>query len=93
MASEKRGARIFTVRFPPDLARQVERAAKQESRNISELFREAFRSYRLRRVQARLRRDIAYARTRNPKSYTEADVESFVDEIRGAIHAAKSLRK
>lgn len=41
----KQPLRRFTVSFPEPLAKQVDRLAKQESRNISELMREAFRVY------------------------------------------------
>jgi metal-responsive CopG/Arc/MetJ family transcriptional regulator len=37
--------RKFTVSFPEPLAKQVDQLAKRESRNISELLREAFRLY------------------------------------------------
>jgi metal-responsive CopG/Arc/MetJ family transcriptional regulator len=82
MRATRRRSRVFTVSFPEDLARQVERVAKEESRNLSELFREAFRSYRLQRVRTRLREDAEYARTRNPRRYTEGDVEALVDQLR-----------
>lgn len=39
------------VSFPPDMAEQVERTAKRESRTTSELFREAFRTYREQRLR------------------------------------------
>jgi predicted transcriptional regulator len=52
--SRSRASRVFTISFPEDLARQVEKLAQQESRNISELFREAFRSYQLARMQRNL---------------------------------------
>jgi len=64
--------------------------AKEESRNLSELFREAFRTYRIERVRRRLQADLEYARTRNPKGYTEADVERLVDEERGRMFAKRS---
>ena len=34
------------VSFPENLAKQVEDVAREEDRNISELLREAFRSYK-----------------------------------------------
>ena len=52
--SRSRTSRVFTISFPEDLATQVEEVARQESRNISELFREAFRTYRLERMQRKL---------------------------------------
>ena len=49
-----RASRVFTISFPEDLAQQVEQVAQEESRNISELFREAFRTYRLQRAHRTL---------------------------------------
>ncbi|HME00482.1 MAG TPA: ribbon-helix-helix protein, CopG family [Terriglobia bacterium] len=89
----RRSSRVFTISFPEDLAKQVDKVAKEESRNTSELFREAFRSYRMERVRRRLQADREYARTRNPKGYGEADVESLVDEVRAEIHAKKKDQK
>jgi hypothetical protein len=75
------------------LAKQVDEVAKEESRNLSELFREAFRTYRMERVRRRLQADLEYARTRNPKGYTEDDVERLVDEVRAKMHAKKKGSK
>ena len=49
----ERTTRQFTISLPPDMAEQVVAAAKAESRTISELFREAFRTYRAQRIQTR----------------------------------------
>ena len=81
--SGSRRSRVFTVSFPEDLARQVDEVADRESRNISELFREAFRVYRLESVHSRLQRARAAARLRKPKQdFQPADVERMVDEVR-----------
>jgi metal-responsive CopG/Arc/MetJ family transcriptional regulator len=85
----QRSSRVFTISFPESLAEQVDEVAREESRNISELFREAFRTYRMERLRRRLQADLEYARTRNPKSYREDDVERLVDEVRAKIHAKK----
>jgi len=90
--SRSRTSRVFTVSFPEDLAKQVDRVAKEESRNISELFREAFRTYRLGRIRQRLDADAIYARSRNPRGYTEADVERLVDEIRAELQSGKKAK-
>lgn len=82
MSKSKRQSRVFTVSFPEDLARQVDSLAKLESRNISELLREAFRTYRMERIKQRHREDLEYARSRNPQGYTPDDVERLVKEIR-----------
>src|ERR1017187_1159005 len=77
-----RTSRVFTISFPEELAKQVVAVADEESRNISELFREAFRSYRLERMRNRLDAIRAEAAQRVTHSYTEDDVEALVDEIR-----------
>jgi len=57
--------------------------AQLESRNISELFREAFRRYRLESMHRQLEAARSAARTRNPRPRHRAkDIESMVDEIR-----------
>jgi metal-responsive CopG/Arc/MetJ family transcriptional regulator len=83
--SRSRRSRVFTISFPEDLAKQVDRMAKQESRNISELFREAFRAYRLRNMHMQLDSARATAQTRKPQAhYTQEDIERFVDEVRSS---------
>jgi hypothetical protein len=61
--------------------------AEEESRNISELFREAFRTYRRDRIHRKLEQFRAEAAARSPVKYTEDDVEALVDEIRGENYA------
>lgn len=88
MPNSARSTRQFTISFPPDLAVQVEQLAEKENRNISELFREAFRTYRemrLRRAFSELR---AIAEANAPEIKTEEDVVQLVKEIR-----AKRTRK
>ena len=81
--SRSRRSRVFTVSFPEDLARQVDQVAHRESRNISELFREAFRVYRLENAHAQIERARAAARLRKPQQdYRPSDVEALVDEVR-----------
>ncbi len=83
--SRSRRSRVFTVSFPEELARQVDEVADRESRNVSELFREAFRVYRLESLHTRLQRARAAARLRKPKQeFQPADVERMVDEIRAS---------
>jgi metal-responsive CopG/Arc/MetJ family transcriptional regulator len=83
--SRARTSRVFTISFPEDLATQVEEVARQESRNISELFREAFRTYRLERMQRKLSSTRAAVAARTGLRYTEEDVEQLVDEIRAEL--------
>ena len=84
-----RASRVFTVSFPEKLAKQVIAVANEENRNISELFREAFRSYRMERNERKLIAARAEAAARGPARYTEADVESLVDEIRAENYARR----
>lgn len=87
--SKSRASRVFSISFPEDLARQVDQIAKQESRNISELFREAFRTYRLERAQRKLAMARQAASARGPQRYIESDVEQLVDEVRSQSHRGK----
>jgi metal-responsive CopG/Arc/MetJ family transcriptional regulator len=48
---KKRASHVFTISFPDELANQVVAVAQEESRTISELFREAFRTYRKQMVK------------------------------------------
>jgi predicted transcriptional regulator len=89
--STSRNSRVFTISFPEDLAKQVVTVAEEESRNISELFREAFRVYRLERIHRKLDQIRAEAATRGPVQYTEDDVEALVDEIRAEQYARRKL--
>jgi TDG/mug DNA glycosylase family protein len=85
--------RTFTVSFPPDLAEQVERLAKKESRTTSELFREAFRVYRAEQLRAILDESNAEGRARGHKGYGPEDVERLVDEDRAERWKAKKSQR
>jgi metal-responsive CopG/Arc/MetJ family transcriptional regulator len=85
----RRASRVFTISFPEELAKQVVAVAKDESRNISELFREAFRAYRFERMHKRLDAIRAEAAKRVTHHYTEDDVEALVDEIRAEKYARR----
>jgi predicted transcriptional regulator len=85
--------RTFTVSFPPDLAEQVERLAKKESRTTSELFREAFRTYRAERIRAVFDELHVMSKAGGGEEYTEDDIERFVDEDRVGRWAAKKSGK
>lgn len=84
-SSPTRNSRVFTISFPEDLAKQVEAVAKEESRNISELFREAFRAYRIERIHLKLEAARAEAAKRGLVLYTEDDVEALVHEVRAEM--------
>lgn len=81
----KRKSRVLTISLPEDLAKQARRIARQESRNISELFREALRLYAIERTRMQLRKDFEPARPRIPHGYKEADVERLVHEVRAEM--------
>ncbi|MGA2251487.1 ribbon-helix-helix protein, CopG family [Terracidiphilus sp.] len=90
--SRSRASRVFTISFPEDLAAQVEQVAKQESRNISELFREAFRTYRLQRIQQKLSITRTAASLRDKSTYGKEDIESLVNEIRSELSPVRKRR-
>jgi metal-responsive CopG/Arc/MetJ family transcriptional regulator len=90
--SRARTSRVFTISFPEDLASQVEEVARQESRNISELFREAFRTYRLERIQRKLAATRAAVTARARPGYTKDDVEELVDEIRAELSSGRKRK-
>jgi predicted transcriptional regulator len=81
-ASRSRKSRVFTISFPEALAKQVTAVAEEESRSISELFREAFRAYKMERMRIRLDGIRSEAAKRATQHYTEDDVEALVHEIR-----------
>jgi metal-responsive CopG/Arc/MetJ family transcriptional regulator len=90
MANPKtRSSRVFTISFPEDLAQQVEKVAQEESRTISELFREAFRTYRVDRAHRSLEKTRAEVHARGPQRYTEEDIEGIVDEIRSEMYSQR----
>jgi predicted transcriptional regulator len=85
--------RTFTISFPPDLADQVERLAARESRTTSELFREAFRTYRAERIRTLFDNLHSQAQANDGPTYTEEDIERFVDEDRAEQWAIKQAAK
>lgn len=89
--SRRRSSHVFTISFPAPLAKQVIAAAKNENRNISELFREAFRGYRMERNEQKLISARAEAAKRVKVEYSEDDVESLVDEVRRERSARKKM--
>ena len=91
--ADRGNTKTITVSFPVELAEQAERLAKTESRTMSELFREAFRTYRVAAVRKRLVAGNAYAQGRAAYGYTEADVERLVDETRAELRAGNRKRR
>ncbi len=93
MPTAIRTRRTFTISFPSDLASQVEQLAEQESRTTSELFREAFRTYRAQQLRKVLTEFNELGRRDNHKGYTPADVERLVHEVRAEKTSKKSVRR
>jgi CopG family transcriptional regulator / antitoxin EndoAI len=85
----ERKSKVYTISLPPEMAKQAEAIAKDESRTMSELFREAFRAYRAERTRQWLEDVRAYASTRNPRGYTEEDVPGLVKEVRAEMRAER----
>ena len=88
-----RTSRTYTISLPPDLAQKAEALAKRDSRTISELFREAFRAYHAEDARKTLMDIGAYAETRNPDGYTEADIPRLIREVRAESSADKAPRQ
>jgi len=76
-----RTSRVYTISLPAELAQKAEALARRDSRSMSELFREAFRTYYAQQARRALEEIGEYAATRNP-GYTEADVPRLIQEIR-----------
>jgi predicted DNA-binding protein len=74
-------SRVYTISLPVELALKAEALAKRDSRTMSELFREAFRSYYNQQARRALEEIGEYAVGRNP-GYTEADVPRLIKEVR-----------
>ena len=77
-----RKSKVYTISLPPELAQRAEALAQRESRTMSELFREAFRTYSAQQARTTLDELGGYAAGRNPKGYTEADVPRLLQEVR-----------
>jgi metal-responsive CopG/Arc/MetJ family transcriptional regulator len=86
-----RTSRVYTISLPPDLALKAEALARRDSRTMSELFREAFRTYYAQQARRELNEIGEYAATRNP-GYTEADVPGLIKEVRSRKTARASAR-
>ncbi len=78
----QRSTRQFTISLPPELADQVAALARVESRTISELFREAFRTYRAARVRELLNESQLTGQHTGHGGYTAEDVERLIHETR-----------
>lgn len=77
-----RKSSILSISLPPDLALDLDSAAKQEMRSRSELVREAVRQYVLAAKWKALRQNAALKAAE--QGLKEEDIERLVDEERGA---------
>jgi hypothetical protein len=81
-APRTRASRVFTISFPEELAKQVVAAATEESRNLSELFREAFRTYQMERIQRRMLATRRITAERISLQCPEYEIEPSADKTR-----------
>ena len=87
-----RKSKVYTISLPPELAQKAEALAQRDSRTMSELFREAFRTYSAQQARTTLNELGEYAAGRNPKSYTEADVPRLIQEVRAEKPRRRKVR-
>ena len=80
--STARKSKVYTISLPPELAQRAEALAQRDSCTMSELFREAFRTYSAQQARTTLDELGEYAAGHNPKGYTEADVPRLIREVR-----------
>lgn len=85
MATTSRTSKTYTISLPPDLASKAEFLARRDSRSMSELFREAFRSYYARQSQELLRETGTHAATErfHPISIQGEPVSATIIRDRG----------
>ena|SRR5579875_1885487 len=86
-----RKSRVFSISVPPEIAEYAEAVAREESRTMSEVFRDAMRCYqsqrdRTRRMFEEIRE---YVKTLPPTPYTEDDVVRLVKEVRAEMRAER----
>ncbi len=82
VTTSPRKSKVYTISLPPELAQKAEALARRDSRTMSELFREAFRTYSAQQARLTLDELGEYAAAHNPKGYTEADVTRLIQEVR-----------
>ena len=86
-----RTSRVYTISLPPELARKAEALAKRDSRTMSELFREAFRTHYAQQSRKILEEIGEYANRRNP-GYTETVVPRLIKEVRSVTPTRRHIR-
>jgi predicted DNA-binding protein len=91
-AAAKRKSKVYTISLPPELAQRAEALAQRDSRTMSELFREAFRTYSAQQARRTLDELGEYAAARNPEGYAEADVPRLIREVRAEKPRRRRVR-
>jgi predicted transcriptional regulator len=87
-----RKSKVYTISLPPELAQRAEALAQRDSRTMSELFREAFRTYSAQQARTTLAELGEYAAGRNHKGYTESDVPRLIKEVRDEKPRRRKVR-
>jgi predicted transcriptional regulator len=87
-----RKSKVYTISLPPELAQRAEALAQRDSRTMSELFREAFRTYSAQLARRTLDDLGEYAAGRNLKGYAEADMPRLVKEARSEKPRRRKVR-
>lgn len=90
-ASPTRRSRVFSISLPPELAARAEAIAKEDTRTVSEVFRDALRCYERERERVRKMFDEIgeYVKTLPPAPYTEEDIPRLVKEVRAEMRAER----
>jgi Arc/MetJ-type ribon-helix-helix transcriptional regulator len=83
------GAKTISFSLPEDMAREINELAERERRSVSEVMREAWRTYRVDQFARLAARTASYAEQHNPMGYTEADVPKLIREVRSQLHTRK----
>lgn len=89
-----RRSKVFSISLPPELAARAEAIAKEDTRTISEVFRDALRCYERERERVRKMFDEIgeYVKTLPPTPYTEEDVPRLVKEVRAEMRAERERK-
>jgi Arc/MetJ-type ribon-helix-helix transcriptional regulator len=81
------GAKTISFSLPEDMAREISELAERERRSVSEVMREAWRTYRTEQFTRLAARTARYAEQHNPLGYTDTDVPQLVQEVRREQHS------
>ena len=93
MSANARSSKVIAISLPTEMAQQAEAIAQEEQRSVSELFREAFRSYRAARLKRLLKEANAMARVQAPDIQSEEDIERLVKATRAELEPVRALKR